>query len=338
MNDQPKQTLCELVTQYGTSVGEDPRRLKGLLADHCGGYKREINVLVAAASEGVPAALLGSDSGTPPQVLFARLSVRMHEELALAEPACQWAVQSWAIALGVISTEEVVPEIRCPHCNTKRRKTKNRPVKPFTCSKCKSKLRLEADNTVVIVQKAMKIFHDEAGSQFTLSTARIVDAEIVEAEIVEAEPVTSPDSPATDQMDTAEVIQAAFRHVDLDDSIYLAPDIPESKIRGALTYAPDVEPSNILVLCDNTAFEDAKGGFILTSRAIHWCNSAGEGKKSRRFSEVGSTTTKHTRNIFVQSAVVIGEEQVEINTWSVASRNEVADALANVLQTVSGQR
>jgi hypothetical protein len=101
MDNLPRQKLCELLTTYGRSLCDDPRRCEGLLRDVCGEYKREIHVLVNALKERVVADLLGSRGGVPQEVLFARLSQRLQDNLGLTQDAAAWAIESWALALGV---------------------------------------------------------------------------------------------------------------------------------------------------------------------------------------------------------------------------------------------
>lgn len=103
MNDLPRKTLSEIIRQHGASLCDDPLRCEGLLRDLCGDHRREIYVLVAALKERVPADLLGSQGHIPKEVIWARLTKRLMDELALTEDAARWAVESWALALGGIS-------------------------------------------------------------------------------------------------------------------------------------------------------------------------------------------------------------------------------------------
>jgi WD40 repeat protein len=102
MNDLPRQTLIQLLARYGPSLSDDPKRTEGLLRDYCGEHKGEISALVSALNEGVAADLLALGDSVPYQVLSAQLTRRLQDNLALAEDAAQWAVDSWALALGVI--------------------------------------------------------------------------------------------------------------------------------------------------------------------------------------------------------------------------------------------
>lgn len=108
MDNIPRQKLCEIISKYGRAICDDARRVEGLLRDLCGGYKRETSVLVIALHERVPQELLNtSSSGITPELAIARLSKRLHDDLAITEDAARWAVESWALALGVITAADV---------------------------------------------------------------------------------------------------------------------------------------------------------------------------------------------------------------------------------------
>ena len=46
MDDLTRKVLRDLLEQYGHALATDRRRLKGLLLDHCGGSRAEVNLLV----------------------------------------------------------------------------------------------------------------------------------------------------------------------------------------------------------------------------------------------------------------------------------------------------
>src|SRR5262249_6308807 len=93
------------IVTYGRSLCDDPQRCAGLLSDFCGQHRREIHVLVNALKERVAVDMLSSSaSSLPPAVLLTRLTKRLQDNLGMAEDAAQWAVDSWALALGVIAS------------------------------------------------------------------------------------------------------------------------------------------------------------------------------------------------------------------------------------------
>jgi hypothetical protein len=104
MSDSVRQTLCRAVQQHGRSLIDDPRRCESLLRDLCPSNKREVNLLVAALRERVPADLAASQ-GASTAIRIQGLVSRLQQVAGLAEDAARWAVDSWALALGVIAPD-----------------------------------------------------------------------------------------------------------------------------------------------------------------------------------------------------------------------------------------
>lgn len=107
MNDEPRRTLRELIARHGPGLCSDARRCEGLLRDLCGGHRREVNTLVGALRERVPLDLLASRNSVPTGLLLSRLAKRLEDQLALTADASRWAVDSWALALGIVSDAEL---------------------------------------------------------------------------------------------------------------------------------------------------------------------------------------------------------------------------------------
>ena len=107
MNNTPRQKLREIIQRHGHSIIENPRRCENLLRDYCGEFRREISVLTMALEEHAVADMLAAPASMPRQVLLARLAQRLCDHLALSEAAALWSIESWALALGVISEAEL---------------------------------------------------------------------------------------------------------------------------------------------------------------------------------------------------------------------------------------
>lgn len=106
MDKLPRQRLREAIAHYGTSLGDNPHLCEAWLNDTCGEYKGEISLLVAAAKAGVVTDLITSGSNVPRELLLRR-HVKQLEKLHFTEPAARWGVESWALALGIVSDEEL---------------------------------------------------------------------------------------------------------------------------------------------------------------------------------------------------------------------------------------
>lgn len=107
MNEQPRQMLREIVARHGQSVVHNARRCEGLLRDYSARHRREVSVLVSALEEHVPQDMIAAPAGSPRAVLLKRLAHRLSDNRALSEPAAAWSVNSWALALGLISDDEL---------------------------------------------------------------------------------------------------------------------------------------------------------------------------------------------------------------------------------------
>ena len=107
MNNLPREMLRRILNKHGNAVSGDAKRCENLLMDWCGSYRREINVLVNAVEERVPLDLLAAGNSMPRELLLTKLEKRLEEQTALTIEAAQWAVESWALALGVTTETEI---------------------------------------------------------------------------------------------------------------------------------------------------------------------------------------------------------------------------------------
>jgi hypothetical protein len=102
---EAQETLRRMIDRYGTGLVDDPRRSQALLRDMAGEHRAEVAALVAAAEEGVGAALLQTSGGLTPEAA-ERLTQRLQENRALTADASAWAVSAWLYALGVEGPSE----------------------------------------------------------------------------------------------------------------------------------------------------------------------------------------------------------------------------------------
>jgi hypothetical protein len=154
MDDLPRQKLAELIRRFGREVAGDARRCEALLKDTCPQHKREIFVLVSAAKESVGVELLGSSSGVPKEALLSRLTKRVHENLGLPENLARWAVESWALALGIASVTDFRFPFKCPACGATGTMPTRLAGQKVTCPKCKTVLRISEDGRRISVEGA----------------------------------------------------------------------------------------------------------------------------------------------------------------------------------------
>lgn len=110
MNNLPRELLKDLINR-DRLIYNDPKRCEAILLDLCGQYRKEINVIVGAIKERIPTDLLNSQSSIPPELLSARLTKRLEDNLCMNQAAAQWAVESWEFALGIKSEQALATPI-----------------------------------------------------------------------------------------------------------------------------------------------------------------------------------------------------------------------------------
>ena len=111
MDNLPRQKLKLIIARYGVALYDDPKRCEAFLRDFCGQYRKEINLLINAQKEKIPAELLNSqNSSLPINLTIARLIKRLEDNLAIKPEAAKWSVESWALTLNLITEAEIVTE------------------------------------------------------------------------------------------------------------------------------------------------------------------------------------------------------------------------------------
>ena len=108
MTDIPRQQLHYIITHYGRSICDEPKRCEALLKDLCPQHKREVFLLVGALREGVAKELLKPNQLLPMETVISRLSHKLHDELGFEIGLAQWAVESWTFALGIKFNSTVI--------------------------------------------------------------------------------------------------------------------------------------------------------------------------------------------------------------------------------------
>lgn len=115
MNNLPRQKLCEIIKLYGKNTCNDYKRTRGLLNDFCGGSYPEINFLLTALEEQVCTELMASSKIASYEMLSARLVKQLYTNRGMAEEIARWAVDSWALALGIILNDSSFTSSHVPH-------------------------------------------------------------------------------------------------------------------------------------------------------------------------------------------------------------------------------
>jgi len=223
MQDVPRQKLIEIVTRFGPQLCDDPKRCEGLLRDYCGSHKREITILVAAIREGVPVELRGSQGAIPHDVLLERCAQRLRNNVGVVPHLARWSVETWALALGVLSPSDLKNLFRCPSCNTAGNSERPIAGKSIKCPKCKARVRISDD-----------------GRQFALETKRVDNAAPTTTNLgtwQSLDPLADPFANHT--TDPRERLRTALRQIMADGQITAAEKLQIQNLRESLGISPE---------------------------------------------------------------------------------------------------
>ena len=99
MHPLPRRILRQFLADHGPTLLDDPARVDALLADLSGLYHKERFLLVHALRERIPSELLVQPQGGV--VHGQRLSQRLQKRYGFSVETAQWAIESWALALGI---------------------------------------------------------------------------------------------------------------------------------------------------------------------------------------------------------------------------------------------
>jgi F-box protein 11 len=111
MSTTPRDVLVEIVERYGEPLLASPPRCDGLLKDYCGENRREIFVLVSCVRTGI-VDQMRRQTGPSIKLICARLALKLVQNLAISGDVAKWAVESWAVALGLMKPEHATVSIR----------------------------------------------------------------------------------------------------------------------------------------------------------------------------------------------------------------------------------
>ena len=105
MNDEARGRLCEVIKEHGRGIIDNPEWIEGILLASLTNYPRELNVLLAAMHEDIPAAIRSVSRPISPEFLN-ELSCRLEDCHMIKAEAAEWAVKCWAEAMAQIAAPQ----------------------------------------------------------------------------------------------------------------------------------------------------------------------------------------------------------------------------------------
>ena len=110
MRNFPRYKLISLIKEYGAKLYYSKSRCRNFLNDFCGEYKREVFVLSTAVEERVPQELLNfrQSNQLSLESQIMQLKERLKINYAFTDTASLWAVETWVLALDIISILQLI--------------------------------------------------------------------------------------------------------------------------------------------------------------------------------------------------------------------------------------
>jgi formylglycine-generating enzyme required for sulfatase activity len=145
MSDIPRETLIQIVSRFGPQVCEDPRRCEALLRDLCGSHKKEINALIAAIRSDFIEELRACKQTALQKVVIERSIKQLHDDTGIVIELARWSIDSWSLALGLLTQSEAKYQFRCPSCGTAGNNKYPISGKRVICPNCRARVRVSSD-------------------------------------------------------------------------------------------------------------------------------------------------------------------------------------------------
>jgi hypothetical protein len=110
MNDLAREKLFEVISSCGRTIYNTPRTAEMMLNANCGAFPDEKRVLVQALQRGVVADMVGAPRTHTWEEVSNPLAVKLAKQAGVGEDEARWAVESWAMALGLHPDSAPAPE------------------------------------------------------------------------------------------------------------------------------------------------------------------------------------------------------------------------------------
>jgi tetratricopeptide (TPR) repeat protein len=103
LDSHPRTQLCLMLKQYGQIIMTDPKRCKALLSDLAPEHRLETYLLITDLEQKITDDLLKPNHLMPINIRLERLTQSLRDAVGIEEAYAYWAVESWALALRVIT-------------------------------------------------------------------------------------------------------------------------------------------------------------------------------------------------------------------------------------------
>ena len=101
-----RKSLFLLVNKHSTKICNSPGRCEALMRDFCGRESLELNLLITALKGGIPEEMLSLGNRSL-QYILLNMPMKLIHNNGLSKKNARWAIESWAIALGIATEKDI---------------------------------------------------------------------------------------------------------------------------------------------------------------------------------------------------------------------------------------
>jgi len=144
MLDSLRGKLIELVNQIGPAISEEQSVCECFFDSRDKNTTKAIDALVTAIQQGVASELRQAKQDSKERISLER-QVRQLCSVGVEPELASWAIESWAIAMGVSDRIRYSIDFKCPACKARGVSLKKIAGRTIKCPRCKSRVRVSID-------------------------------------------------------------------------------------------------------------------------------------------------------------------------------------------------
>lgn len=147
MLEAVREKLIDLVNQIGSAIIEEPSLCECFLIAPNKDAKKAIDALVVAIRKGITTDLRRAKQDSSERVQLDGYIRQLCSNTGVKPELASWAVETWAIAIGISDRIRYGVDFKCPACEARGVSLKKIAGRTIKCPRCKSRICVSADGS-----------------------------------------------------------------------------------------------------------------------------------------------------------------------------------------------
>lgn len=265
MLEAVREKLIELVNQIGPAISEEPSLCERFFDSRDKETTKAIDALVAAIQQGVTSELRQAKQESRERISLEG-KVRQLCSVGVEPELASWAIETWAIAMGVSDRVRYSVDFKCPACEARGVSLKKIAGRTITCPRCKSRVCVSIDGatfTVDLEDKPVSAENERSSrSDLVYPTTRIATRSSSEAPDFSVDSARSNESIDTETNQTSQPDMLKRQLPAILSKV--EPVLDESRNRPAIEFSNSIGMQFKLIFPGNFLMGDATRDFEST--------------------------------------------------------------------------